>query len=240
MALIVPCYNEGHRFNIEHWKALLDITQAIFIFVDDGSNDNTLEFLEELNSYNSKLVRVLKLGNNKGKAEATRFGLQVALENYTGIELVGYLDADTSIEVNDVNRIIRIAQDLNFDVVMGSRVKLLGRRIHRNPVRHVIGRFVVTTLSFGVSHFPYDSQCGIKVFRATEDFKRILFEPFRTRWFVDLEIMTSLGKLSDLKIWEEPLYKWVESGGSRIRFHHSFRIIREIVYIKRVINKKWI
>lgn len=239
-ALIVPCYNEGHRFDIEHWKKLIGKVQTIFIFVDDGSNDNTLEFLEELCSHNAQLVRVLKLANNQGKAEATRFGLQKALENNKEIELVGYLDADTSIDEKDVNRILSIAKEFRFDIVMGSRVKLLGRQIRRSPTRHLVGRIVVTFLSIGISQFPYDSQCGIKVFRATGDLKRILAAPFKTRWFLDLEIMTRLGKPSDLKIWEEPLYNWVESAGSKIRLTQYPSIVREIFNIKRIIREKWI
>ena len=186
------------------------------------------------------MVRVLKLEKNQGKAEATRFGLQKILDNNKGIELVGYLDADTSIEEQDVNRLLSKARECKFDVVMGSRVKLLGRQISRSPARHIIGRLVVTFLSIGISQFPYDSQCGIKIFLATNDLKRLLAEPFKTRWFLDLEIMTRLGKPSDLKIWEEPLYKWAESAGSKIRLTQYPSIVREIFNIKRIINKKWI
>ena len=48
-AIIVPCYNESKRLKINEFKNYLyEETSVSFIFINDGSTDNTLELINKL------------------------------------------------------------------------------------------------------------------------------------------------------------------------------------------------
>lgn len=93
ITLIVPCYNEEKSlptFYEEANKMTKDMNEANFefLFVDDGSRDNTLKIFKEL-SKKDKRVRYISLSRNFGKEGAMFAGL----ENATG-DYVAIMDAD--------------------------------------------------------------------------------------------------------------------------------------------------
>ena len=45
---VIPCYNEGKRFNIEYWNEISNLNNINLIFVDDGSKDNTLDLIKNI------------------------------------------------------------------------------------------------------------------------------------------------------------------------------------------------
>jgi glycosyltransferase involved in cell wall biosynthesis len=91
-AIVVPCYNESKRLrSTEFENYLTDKTSVCFIFVNDGSTDNTLEIIDQLCNSNPGQVMYKSLEKNKGKAEAVRQGFLMAIE--LGFENIGYWDA---------------------------------------------------------------------------------------------------------------------------------------------------
>jgi glycosyltransferase involved in cell wall biosynthesis len=60
-----------------------------FVFVDDGSRDGTLDMLQDMQKCYPLQIDVLRLPQNRGKAEAVRHGIRYALSH--GAELVGFL-----------------------------------------------------------------------------------------------------------------------------------------------------
>jgi len=62
--IVVPCYNEAHRFRKQTFRDFLAASRSIgFIFVDDGTKDATLAVLEEVRSGYVNRVRVLHCGS---------------------------------------------------------------------------------------------------------------------------------------------------------------------------------
>ena len=92
LSVIVPCYNEGKSIN-EFYKRLKDklserkISHEI-IMVDDGSSDDTYEFLN-LISKEDKDVKVIVFSKNFGKESAMLAGLKEAKGSFVAI-----MDAD--------------------------------------------------------------------------------------------------------------------------------------------------
>lgn len=220
-ALIVPCYNEAHRLDRERLVALAPPGAGIVLWlVDDGSTDATYDILRELAAATPS-VRILRLDRNAGKAEAIRAGLRAALADGAG--LVGYCDADLATPPDEMLRLVRIATESPALVVMGSRVRLLGRRIERQPSRHYLGRIFATLASLALRLPVYDTQCGAKLFRASPALARALASPFRTRWIFDVELLSRLtdgaedGAVREEQLLEVPLRVWHDVGGSKLR-----------------------
>ena len=68
-AIVVPCYNESKRLRLNEFENYLtDKTSVTFIFVNDGSTDNTLEIIDRLCKANPHQVMCKSLAKNKGKA----------------------------------------------------------------------------------------------------------------------------------------------------------------------------
>ncbi|MBY4986824.1 glycosyltransferase family 2 protein [Streptococcus suis] len=94
LSIVVPCYNEEETIRpfLEATKkveqAMADDLVFDYIFVNDGSKDNTLEVLRQV-SYEFSNVHYLSFSRNFGKEAA----LLAGLENATG-DLVTVMDVD--------------------------------------------------------------------------------------------------------------------------------------------------
>jgi dolichyl-phosphate beta-glucosyltransferase len=124
--------------------------------------------------------------------------------------------------------------------VFGARVNLLGRRIHRRPVRQYLGRVFATVVSTLLRLPVYDTQCGAKLFRATADLNEVLETPFGSRWVFDVEMIARLlhlhGRNVDrvrATIYEFPLHAWEDIAGSKVRSGDFVKAIREVLAIYR-------
>ena len=229
VALVIPCFNEFSRNSQEYWNDIVGSKDINFIFVDDGSSDSTYDELEALSETNAN-VTILKNGRNLGKAATIRNGMIFALHNMPDLEHIGYLDADGAFSAKEVQRIVGLAFFDSADCIWSSRVLLSGRDLKRNFVRHYLGRIVATLLSFRYSNLPYDTQAGLKLMKISSSFRNIWTSEFKTRWFVDLEMLLRWQRLeTNLYVWEEPVQYWHEIAGSKITIKEIFRLTFEIL-----------
>ena len=230
--MVIPCFNEGSRLSIPYFKKLSRIKNTNWVFIDDGSEDNTESLLKKLSKLSN--VDVINLNSNSGKSQAIKAGIQFAFNAYANIEYIGFLDADSAFSVNDVEEIITISQNLHeYDAVYSSRVKLAGRDIRRSFKRHILARIVASIFGFFWKDIPYDTQSGLKIFRNSKFIRAVFSESFNTRWFVDIEISIRYAKMMGrgLNVWEVPVSSWRDVPGSKIGFYESLRVLKEIIYI---------
>jgi dolichyl-phosphate beta-glucosyltransferase len=219
---VVPCYDEASRLDVDALARLVDGSGVALILVDDGSTDGTLGRLRTLGARAPDAITVIGRPANAGKGEAVRAGMLAAVD--AGAPLVGYFDADLATPASEVARLVAIAHDRpDLDVVLGSRVGLLGHRIRRSPVRHYLGRLFATASSLVLGLQVYDTQCGAKVFRTTPALRAALSEPFRSRWAFDVELLFRLtrrnGEIRPITadaMLEVPLDEWSDVGGSKL------------------------
>jgi dolichyl-phosphate beta-glucosyltransferase len=234
--MVVPCYNEEKRLNLEYWNELIDIAGTKWIFVNDGSSDRTLSLLQSIDN-----ATVVSLEKNVGKAEAIRLGVLsiYAKSNHVNFDF-GYVDADGAFAIEDIKRIINIATDSkDFEGIWGARVKLAGRSISRKDGRHILSRIIITFIGLKIRSLPYDIQTGFKIFRFNKESIKIFDYEFKTRWFVDLEILMRYKQMTDhdLAVWEEPLNKWNDISDSKIRGFQLIQIMRDLLIVIKLLRK---
>jgi dolichyl-phosphate beta-glucosyltransferase len=223
VAWVVPCFDEAARIDVQAFLALVDDSApASLLFVDDGSRDRTLQVLRGIAEQRPDRVEVIALPTNQGKAEAVRQGLLRALAR--GANIVGYIDADLATPPHELRRLATLARAGDHDILMGSRVQLLGRTIERNHGRHYLGRLFATCASLSLGLPVYDTQCGAKLFRRTEALAAALDQPFTSRWVFDVELLARLirprpgiAAIAVGRIREEPLLSWTDIPGSKLR-----------------------
>jgi dolichyl-phosphate beta-glucosyltransferase len=229
--LIVPCYNEANRLKTEVFKSYSD--KINFVFVDDGSTDNTSKIISEAKIANS-ILHILD--KNNGKATAVKEGVSLVLKRRLDKDdWIGFWDADLATPISEVFNMISfrdsVYRDKKPSTIIGCRIYRLGSNIRRKFFRHLLGRFFATLIKIIFDLNSYDSQCGAKIFKA-HSAKEAFAKPFISSWIFDVEILLRLKK--DYIV-EYPLIEWTDVKGSKIKIvKDSIKIIKDIIKIKRI------
>lgn len=222
--IVVPCYNEAKRLSVDAFRQFASAHPSVrFLFVNDGSTDDTSIVLESLASSEPHRFDHLDQGQNRGKAEAVRVGMLHAIGQRA--RYAGYWDADLATPLAEITRFIDLLDSHpDREACFGSRVRLLGRAIERNPLRHYLGRLFATVASHVLALPIYDTQCGAKLFRITPDAELLFAEPFCVNWTFDVELIARMQALSvelgrpnaEHTIYELPLDAWHDVAGSKV------------------------
>lgn len=215
-AVVVPCFNEAARLDVDRLLGLGRLAGAVIVAVDDGSADGTGDLLAAASRREPALV-VVSLPVNHGKGEAVRTGMRAAMAR--GATIVGYYDADHSTPESEMARLVAVLTERpELAVVLGARVGLLGHDIDRSLWRHYLGRLYATASSAVLGLPVYDTQCGAKVFRDSAPLRAALQRPFTSRWSFDVELLGRLrrgGTPADAFL-EVPLQAWTDVHGSKL------------------------
>ena len=239
--MVVPCYNEAARLSPEAFRAFAGTWRdGRFLFVDDGSTDDTPAVLSELTTALPEDFALLRLPGNVGKGEAVRQGFLEAFRS--GPEYVGFWDSDLATPLDAIPLFEAVFRDRpRIEIVLGSRVKLLGRDVQRNAVRHYLGRAFATAVAITIGLAVYDSQCGAKIFRVTDTLREVFAVPFHSRWIFDVEILARFLQAkrrdgttgTEALLYELPLPVWHDIGGSKLRAKDFGRAMIDLTWIYR-------
>lgn len=225
ISFVIPAYNEGERLPpyvarlIE--EGIRHPTPAVELIVsDDGSTHEHAQSLRLCVAMaRDALARAgaphrvayVAAAQNGGKGSAIRRGWQHVS---SGVTWMGFLDADGSVGAKEVFRLAaQAAASSDVDVVAGSRIVMAGRRVRRSWVRHLQGRLFAAVTDLQLQLRWYDTQCGVKLFRA-EVLRPLLPRLREERWLLDVELL-ALMKRRNARVLEVPI-DWAEVGGSKI------------------------
>lgn len=226
--VVIPCYNEANRLDTKAFLAALEVEPNLaFLFVDDGSTDGTLQLLNSIKDQNQTQVDILRLERNSGKAEAVRRGMLQLIDGQS--ENVGYWDADLATPLEAIAEFCQLLDSTDKTMVIGSRVRLLGRSVERNALRHYVGRIFATCASLLLQVVVYDTQCGAKMFKNSTLLRKVFGKPFKVNWTFDVEMFARfplvLG-ISPAQIstqwYEYPLKEWIDVKGSKVKLKDFF------------------
>lgn len=157
VSLVVPVYNERPTLGMlfDQCRAALDPLGLRWelIFVDDGSNDGSIDEIAALQARDAR-ARGLRLRTNLGKAAALAVGFRAA----RGERLVT-MDGDLQDDPAEIPRMLA-ALDAGADLVCGWKVDR----------QDSLSRVVASRLFNGLSRFVsgielHDVNCGLKAFR---------------------------------------------------------------------------
>ena len=130
ISVIISCYNEEKSvplFYAAIEKAIKDIDAEFeYIFVDDGSKDNTLKIIKDLSSQDEK-VRYISFSRNFGKEAAMFAGLEAATGNY-----VALMDADLQDPPELLKEMYSSIKTEDYDCVATRRVNRKGEPFIRS------------------------------------------------------------------------------------------------------------
>lgn len=238
--IVVPCYNEGSRLDGNAFLDYLAQQPSVgFVFVNDGSHDETLKLLQELAAREPGRVEVVDQQPNQGKAAAVRTGMLRAFE--LQCDYAGYWDADLATPLDEIMGFVGVLQERpGLLMVFGARVALLGRSIERRAARHYLGRVFATAASNLLGLPVYDTQCGAKLLRVNEDSRRLFAAPFLVNWTFDVELIARLIRMRRSEgsqdpadeIYELPLRRWHDVAGSKVRARDFARALLEMWRIR--------
>lgn len=239
--LIVPCFNEEHRLPLASLAAVdRDERSLKTIFVNDGSSDGTQALIERFCAERGPRFELHNLSRNSGKGEAVRQGLRRAIAQ--GCQFVGYWDADLATPLDELPDFEQVmTRDPQVHVVLGSRVRMLGRDIDRSFTRHIAGRAFATSASLALGLPVYDTQCGAKLLRVGPWLDPVLDQPFHSRWLFDIELLFRLrdalpcepGTTFADALYEQPLRTWRDVHGSKVRPVDFFRAFVQLLQLRR-------
>ncbi|MCL2129438.1 MAG: glycosyltransferase family 2 protein [Treponema sp.] len=134
LTIVVPCYNEEavvSLFYEEVSKILGSLNHKYeIIFVDDGSEDNTLKILQQL-AKEDKNIHYISLSRNFGKEAAMLAGLQTAHGKY-----IATMDADGQDPPSLIPQMLEAVMSGKYDCIGTRRVNRKGEP----PVRSFFAR----------------------------------------------------------------------------------------------------
>jgi dolichyl-phosphate beta-glucosyltransferase len=234
--LVVPCYNEEKRLDIDAYKRFLAHNDDFFlVFVNDGSGDRTEHVLDAFGRESERVV-FISLGKNAGKAEAVRQGILYCFNSYD-FNQIGFIDADLSTPLEEfIFFKDKLQSSPGITMILGSRIQMLGKDIQRNLVRHWFSRIMATAVGKVLNEPVYDTQCGAKLFK--KDTAGELFEkPFLTKWLFDVELLARYKYMhgsSNFKktILEIAVNNWTEKPNSKLRYADLFRMLFDLRKIR--------
>jgi len=200
------------------------------VFVDDGSDDGTVEVLESVLGQAGLDGRVVALGRNEGKGAAVRAGV-LAAEGRT----IVFADADLSAGVPEIARCFELVEQ-GAEVVFASRASIRSRITVRQPrLRQLSGKtFNVLLRTLGLTSFA-DTQCGLKGF--TREAARTLFQELETSGFAfDVEVLLRAHRHA--MVCREMPIEWMHVEDSRVDpLSDSARMIRDVVRLRRRLGR---
>jgi glycosyltransferase involved in cell wall biosynthesis len=136
--IVIPTYNseasvESLIQRLDEWNLISDF-QAHFIFVDDGSSDNTLQYLKKELRTSKLSYQIHALHKNQGQHTAVAIGLGFSTAPY-----VVTMDDDLQQSPYDIELLYHKLMDGNYDLVYG---------IYNKKQHHILRNIGTKVLQF--------------------------------------------------------------------------------------------
>ena len=205
VSVLVPCYNEEHAVadTIEKLDAAMaPLGHFEIVAIEDGSTDLTLQKLKELAARFGSL-RVVPHDRNRGYGAALKTGMRNARS-----ELIAIIDADGTYPIDDLPKLVRMAED--YDMVVGART---GEEVKYPLIRKIPKFFLRAWINWIVNYKVPDINSGMRVFRKSmaQKFVRVLPNGFSFTITITISALRN-----NYRVFFEPINYFARTGKSKI------------------------
>ncbi len=216
LSIVVPCYNEAEA--LPHFyeavntvsQTLADQVELELILVNDGSRDDTLKVMRELQQCDPR-VSYISFSRNFGKESAMLAGLEHAVGDYVAI-----MDADLQDPPALLPEMLAAIQEGTYDCVATRRVTRKGEPVVRSFFARcfykVINRMSDIEIVDGARDFRLMTRQMVDAIISLKErnrFSKGLFSwvGFNTKW-IDYENQTRVAGETKWSFWKLLLYSF--------------------------------
>jgi len=232
LSVVFPMYNEANRLfrtfkDIEKFKKLNFIKDIEYIFVDDGSTDNSVkkinDFFKNKKNFNFKVV---KIKTNTGKGYALKKGVIKAKKDW-----ILTLDVDISVSLLQIKKWINKKLINNKNVVYFGSRNLKNSDIEFKFHRKILGIIFSFLLNILFNINIKDTQCGFKLYK--KKIAKRIFKNIKDTGFVhDVEVVL-YSKKFNYGLEELPV-KWIHRNESKLNLYvDTFKMFFKLFIIKK-------
>lgn len=225
VTIVIPAYNEANALPLtipavlsycreNHWKCIV---------VNDGSKDGTSQVLEGFTD--NPRLKVITHKLNRGYGGALKSGLAAVDTDFCVT-----FDADGQHKLEDIPRLLQALQDLDADMVVGSRVRSKHAHWYREMGKWIIRRIAAILMPMPLR----DLNSGFKAYR-TELVQQYLHLCPNSMAFSDVITLVFLNqrhRVEEVSIEVKPRV----SGESTISTKTAFETIMEILNLVMLFN----
>ena len=203
--IIVPCYNEEETVKIFYneitktFNTISDEYNYNIIFINDGSIDNTLENIKNLNKTDNK-VKYISFSRNFGKESALYAGLSHSKGDYVVI-----MDVDLQDPPSLLPEMINIIENSDYDIVATRRTSREGeppiRSFFAKMFYKIINKVSKLELVDGARDYRIMTRQSVNALLELQEYNRFskgLFNwiGFNTKWLSYKNIERTAGQTS--------------------------------------------
>lgn len=215
LSIIIPCFNEEECLPL-FYKEIKNVQNKFndqnidfeYIFIDDGSQDNTLNIIKKLKN-DDNLIHYISFSKNFGKEAAIYAGLKKARGDF-----VALIDADLQ---DPPKLLIEMYKDIienNYDVVIAKRKNRKGEPVIRSFFAEIFYKLIAkiskVRMISGERDFRLMTRQVVNAILSIPEYNRYskgLFSyiGFKTNWIVYDNVKRVAGK-SKWSFWKLLLY----------------------------------
>ena len=132
--IILPTLNEGNNISILYSKIKSLKISLDLLFIDDGSNDNTIEMIKKISRKKNTQIKIFIIRRSKrlGIGKAHKDGLNFAYRKKYNFAIT--MDSDLAHDPKYINNLLKYNK--KYNLVLGSR--FLAKKSYENFIEHIL------------------------------------------------------------------------------------------------------
>ncbi|MDB9712512.1 glycosyltransferase family 2 protein [Flavobacteriaceae bacterium] len=225
ISIVIPLLNESESLhelslNIDSVMKKKSFSYEA-IYIDDGSDDNSWNIIEEICNKN-KSFKAIKFLKNYGKSQALHAGFNIAVG-----EIVFTMDADLQDDPEEIPEIYNLIIEKNLDLVSGWKKKRFDPVLTKNIPSKIFNTCARLTSGIKLNDF----NCGLKGYK-NEVIKNINVYGEMHRYIPILASNEGYNKIEEKVIKHRPR-KYGQTKFGMSRFSHGFLDLITIWFLSR-------